>query len=263
MKKNIFQKTIALLMVLTVSLSCMTFSAFAADDGSVMTVAVDGGETRNFTSFNDGWVYAMEQSLKSHTTLTLLADWVATNGDFYCKNAKGDEYGTKDGYLRINDNHILTIDLNGHKIDRNLDEAKKDGMVFYLSDKQAELTIKDSAGGGKITGGNNTGDGGAFYAYDGYLFIEGGEITGNHAANGGGIFWYSDSILCLTGGRITGNTAAETGGGIYHQGDGGSIGGTLDHVYLGGGVQICDNSVTGEERNIYILSNRGVIHAAG
>ena len=88
-------------MALTVSLSCMTFSAFAADDGSVMRVAVDGGETRNFTGFNDGWVYALEQSLESPATITLLADWVATNGNFYTTNSSGSEYGTKDGYLYL------------------------------------------------------------------------------------------------------------------------------------------------------------------
>ena len=264
MKKNIFQKTIALLMVLTVSLSCMTFSAVAADDSSVMIVAVDGGETRNFTSFNDGWIYAMEQSLESHTTLTLLADWVATNGDFYCENAEGDEYGTHNGYLDFDANHILTIDLNGHKIDRNLDEVKDDGMVFSLTDQGIILTIKDSVGGGEITGGNNTGDGGAFYVYDGALFIEGGEITGNHARNGGGIYWYSDNVLCLTGGRISGNTAEGTGGGIHHEGDGGSIGENLDHVYLGGDVQIYGNSGAGSEKNnLYVDQYRFINLAAG
>ena len=56
MKKSIFRKAIALIMVLVMSLTCATFSAFAEDDGSVMTVTVEGSEPASFTTFNDGWV---------------------------------------------------------------------------------------------------------------------------------------------------------------------------------------------------------------
>ena len=62
----------------------------------------------------------MKQSLSKPTTITLGADWIANNGMFYCVDEDGDEYGTNNGYLYINDNHNITIDLNGHKIDRNL-----------------------------------------------------------------------------------------------------------------------------------------------
>ncbi|MBQ2422642.1 MAG: hypothetical protein II286_01685, partial [Clostridia bacterium] len=171
---------------------------------AVMAVTVDGAETSPFTDFSQGWKYALEQSLDKHTTVKLLADWVAPNGDFYITRSSGWEYGTNDGYLYLNDNFDITIDLNGHKIDRNLSEAKDDGMVFYLWDYDAKLTIMDSAGGGKITGGNNTGDGGAFYMDRGSLYIEGGEISGNKARNGAGIFAASKNNLCIYGGKITG-----------------------------------------------------------
>ena len=97
--KNLFQKTITWLIVLTMSLICMAFSALAADEGAVMTVAIGDGEPTSFTSFNDGWVYAMEQSLTNPATVTLLADWVATDGKFYCEDADGDEYGTDNGRI--------------------------------------------------------------------------------------------------------------------------------------------------------------------
>ena len=254
MKKTIFQKTIALLMVLTVSLSCMTFSAFAADESAVMTVAVGDGAPTSFTTFNDGWVYAMEQSLTSPATVTLLADWVATDGKFYTAKANGSEYGTDNGRIRLDDNHIITIDLNGHKIDRNLKEAKSDGQVFSLTDYDTVLTIKDSVGGGKITGANNTGDGGAFYMHRGSLFIEGGEISGNRANNGAGIFAASRNNLCITGGKITGNTATKNGGGIY--------GDDWGPFYFGGDVVISGNIGNGVANNLYLEDDDVVIRRA-
>lgn len=228
-----------------------------------MLIEVEGQTAKSFTDFNEGWVYALKQSLTKPTTITLGADWIASNGSFYCVDEDGDEYGSNNGYLYIDDNHNITIDLNGHKIDRNLKEATDDGVVFWLNDLDAKFTVKDSAGGGKITGANNDGDGGAFYVYNGSLFIEGGEITGNYADNGAGIYWYSDNNLSITGGKITGNTALENGGGIYHAG-GGLIGGNTDNVYLGGGVQIYDNlGADGENNNVYVKSLRAINRTAG
>ncbi|MBQ2422641.1 MAG: hypothetical protein II286_01680, partial [Clostridia bacterium] len=224
---------------------------------NVMSVTVEGEGEILFTEHGKGWAYAMEQSLAKPTIVKLLADWVAPDGKFYATKSNGSEYGTNNGRLYFNDDHVLVINLNGHKIDRNLDEAKSDGMVFYLNDTDIRLTIRDDAGGGKITGGNNTGNGGAFYVYEGGLFIRGGEITGNHAKNGGGIYWVSDNAFFMPGGRITGNTADENGGGIYHNGDGEMLTGATDNMFFGGDVQIYGNTGAGyENNNLYVdLSN--------
>ena len=234
------------------------------DSNYVMSVVAEGGSAVNFSDFGKAWVYALKQSLSKPTTITLLKDWVAENGSFCCIDEDGDEYGTKNGRLFLYDNYVLTIDLNGHTIDRNLKEAKSSGSVFYLEDKDIKLTIKDSAGGGKITGGNCTGNGGGIDVYDGSLYIEGGEITGNKADNGAGIYWFSDNTLCITGGVISGNTAVEEGGGIYHRGGGDFGSSSQGSVYLGGDAQIYGNSGKGSENNnLYIYEGRYIYRTAG
>lgn len=108
------------------------FSLVDNYDGE-MLIEVEGQVARSFTDFNEGWVYALKQSLTKSTTITLGADWIARDGSFYCVDEAGKEYGTNDGYLYIDDDHILTIDLNGHKIDRNLKEATDDGVAIPLT----------------------------------------------------------------------------------------------------------------------------------
>lgn len=266
MFKKFFSKALVVLSIIITIVTMFSISTLAVEENTVMTVYTKWYYEeiyKDFDNFEDGWVYALEQSLEKNTTITLRADWIAPDGNFYCENGVGDEYGTEDGYLYINDDHILTIDLNGYKIDRNLKEPTDDGVVFWINDQDAKITIKDSYFGGKITGANNTGDGGAFYVYNGSLFIEGGEITGNYAENGAGIYWYSDNNLCITGGKITVNIAEENGGGIYHDG-GGSIGGGTDNVYFGGDAQIYGNFGNDTEtNNVYLESLKVINRTAG
>ena len=266
MFKKLFGKVLILSVIMVTLTTLFSISALAVDENTVMTVYTKWYYEeiyKDFDNFEDGWVYALEQSFEKSTTIILREDWIAPDGNFYCENEDGDEYGTEDGYLYINDDHILTIDLNGHKIDRNLKEPTDDGVVFWLNDQDAKLTIKDSYFGGKITGAYNDGDGGAFYVYNGSLFIEGGEITGNYAKNGAGIYWYSDNNLCITGGKIKGNIAEENGGGIYHDG-GGSLGGGTDNVYFGGDAQIYGNFGNDTEtNNVYLETLKVINRTAG
>ena len=124
-------------------------------------------------------------------------------------------------------------------------------MVFYLNDYECKLTIKDSVGGGKITGGNNTGEGGAFRMNGGSLYIEGGEISGNKASTGAGIFAGSQNNLCVYGGKITGNIATVNGGGIY--------GDDWGPFYFGGSAVISGNTVNGAANNLYLEDDDVVI----
>ena len=143
-------------------------------DDDVMIVE-HGNIIEKFKDFADGWEYAVGQD-DDPVTITLYKDWVATDGKL-----------TDDGYAYMNNGALdITLDLNGHTIDRGLKTVKREGQVFRL--QNGKLTITDSVGTGKITGGNEFSGGGAFNVQCGKLYIKGGEISGNFAAYGAAIY---------------------------------------------------------------------------
>ena len=122
------------------------------------------------------------------------------------------------------------IDLNGHKIDRNLSDATSSGEVIKVMNNNsntnpATLTIRDSQGGGQITGGYTQAGGGGIFV-SGSLTLEGGTICGNHANGNGGAVNISGTFT-MKGGCITNNSCGSYGSGIY------TNGGT---IYLQGGT---------------------------
>ena len=119
--------------------------------------------------------------------------------------------GSGDSCLVVRKTVIL--DLNGHTIDRGL--AGSGGIIGgnVITVDQANLTIRDSAGGGKITGGNDKGAnmGGGVCVLIGTFIMEGGEISGNRAVDAaGGVETKQSGYFIMKGGKITGNT----GGGV-------------------------------------------------
>ena len=92
------------------------------------------------------------------------------------------------------------LELNGHTINRNLTEAAANGSVII---NNGTLAITDTEGG-KIIGGNTTGNGGGILN-NGTFTLYAGEIAGNEAAIGGGV--YNNGGFWMTGGLIDNNTA--------------------------------------------------------
>ena len=86
-----------------------------------------------------------------------------------------------DNMLEVKDNVNVTLDLNGHTLNRNLNAADADGHVIIVN-AGGNLTIKDSSYSqdGTITGGWANHGGGI--NNKGTLTIEGGNITGNHVS---------------------------------------------------------------------------------
>ena len=125
--------------------------------------------------------------------------------------------GSADQALVIPAGCKATLDLNGHTVDRALQEAVAEGSVFIV---MGDLTITDSsaAGTGRITGGRTTTSGGGVRANKGTVTLKGGTITGNQAYDswGGGVYLYDkNSVFRFNGGAITGNTAGRNGGGLH------------------------------------------------
>ena len=200
-----------------------------------MTVS-QGLSIKGFTDFGDGWKYAVSQS--NPVTITLFEDWVAPDGKFNYS------MGTNGGYLYLDEDYMnITIDLNGNTLSRGLTSATSNGYLFRI-EGGAKLTITDNSdrGDGKITGGYNKGDGGAFYVDYGKLYINGGEIVGNKANGDGGAIYGTnedDTFIYINDGKICNNTAIENGGAIFmYNGslyvDGGEISGNT--AEYGGGI---------------------------
>ena len=117
-----------------------------------------------------------------------------------------------DGKDRILVKKTITIDLNGHILDRQRTKSDDDGHVIQVA-SNAILTINDSVGTGIITGGYAKNGGGINIGDDATCIINGGSIIGNKAKDGGGIF--VRGTLQMNGGTISNNAASETGGAIF------------------------------------------------
>jgi len=157
---------------------------------------------------------------------------VKKNEEAIFKLARDAEYGTgtPDEFaaypLEIRKGAKITLDLNGYRIDRMLSNKSTPSMedserCLYVS--KGSLTIRDSRGGGKVTGGCCQHGGGVFIA-DGTLVLESGSIAGNKATYGGGVYVGMGSFE-LKGGSVTGNIGLGKG------------------IPCGGGVHVGDNSV--------------------
>jgi hypothetical protein len=276
MFKKFFSKTLVVVLAIMITLTTLpSVPALAVEESTVMTVYtkwLDEEIYKEFDNFEDGWIFLMEKydTYFNDFDVKLYADWVAPDGKFYYTNDKGNEVGTDKGRLAIGNSwyneggsynpNKINIDLNGHKIDRNLKAPTENGQVFFIENGTVRIFDSSEAQTGMITGANNTGNGGAFLVDNGALninksalFLEGGTISGNYAANGAGIYWNSDGLLILTDGAITGNHATEKGGGLYVNDWGG--------VYVGGTPVIKDNYIKGtsKQSNLYIGDTDAVI----
>ncbi len=142
----------------------------------------------------------------------------------------------------------VTLDLNGHTIDRGLKEgtASEGFAIKVFSNGELTLTDSSEAKTGLITGGNSDTYSGAVDISDSNFYMKGGTISGNKGHYGGGVSIYGEnSKFYMEGGTISGNTADCVGGGVYigygeFYMEGGSICGNTAKEYGGGGVYVDD-----------------------
>lgn len=223
----------------------------------VAVVTESGGKEVAFDSFEDAWEYA---NYRGSCTIKLFSDVTAQP----VEGTNEKSFGTGECFTRGKNNgalyvrNYITLDLNGHTIDRNQEKAVADGSVFILDEDGVSFSvINTSSKKGVITGGNTTGNGGAFYDTNtstmelnlSSVSFKNVIITGNHANGlGGGLFFSSSSHadeLIIDNCEITNNTAGTNGGGIYCQS--GNVY-TAD-VTLKGCVNITNNTVNNRKNN--------------
>lgn len=110
--------------------------------------------------------------------------------------------------LRISniENIDITLDLNGYTI-----TGANDRIAIIVDGETNRFTLKDSSGGGKISGAER----GIFIDNGATVNMESGEISDNVVKThfGGGVY-ISFGTFNMSGGKILGNTAMN-GGGVY------------------------------------------------
>ena len=144
----------AILLTVCLMASALCITVSAEGSSSVMRVQY-GEEVKEFDIFDDGWNFAMEQAEEGKEVIvTLLKDWKADDGQFTDDFFNGAGFDWAAIYFAADVN--VTLDLNGHTIDRGLIAPEANGEVMFINDN-ANVTIKN----GTITGGySNNGAGG-------------------------------------------------------------------------------------------------------
>ena len=213
MKKEV-KRLFAVLLSVILVMGMMPLSIFALPEGNVAELWVNGEMKKaSASSFEEVWKETVSLSSKktdkgekSEVVFKLLADWTAENGSF----GKGN--GFNNGAISVLQDKIITIDLNGFAIDRDLSEKQtptRNGMVIFM-EKGSALTVIDSnpqnVHKGRIT------DGVWYKDNSGTIEIKGGVITGGYnLTDGGAVYMEENTSLVMNGGTIAGNLANDGG----------------------------------------------------
>ena len=234
------KKFLLILMAICMMATLLCVPAFAAEaanelpepaEGTVLRITAmkgDGVELiGDHTSFEDGWNAAMdlageksEMASKGYdrVVVDIYTDWNAVNGNFtddawWETNGPGFDNDT----IYIPDGARVTLNLNGHTINRGLTHTHADGEVIYV-DEDADFIINGGTNGGTITGGySDNGAGGIHIKEGAKVTLNQVHILGNHSIsdNGAGISLVG-ATLKMNGGSIKDNLLYDgNGGAIY------------------------------------------------
>ena len=256
------KKILAIFMVLCLMVGVFSISAFAADTPTnelpapasdvVIRVTARDKKTaedvliQDYTEFDEGWEGAIdfakdkkEREKYSRVFVDFYGDWTANeDGEFGDSWRLGSNWG--DGFqystIYIPEDVNITLNLNGHTINRDLEESENDGEVIYI-DEGADVIINN----GTIKGGKSENGAGGIHVNEAYLTLNDVHIDGNVADvdDGGGIALY-DSTLIMKGGSFKNNVIV------------GSWSGT--HQCYGGAVYVSDSKATFE--NVEFKNNQ-------
>ena len=180
-----------------------------------------GGNGNNSTGYdlNNG---AGGKYIYMHVSKAATTDPIEVQNEAELKEAI-----TLDANIRIIDNITLTnvvdiynpvtltIDLYGHTIDRNLTaSAGGSGHVLQIRGG-ANVTLKDSQGGGKLTGGFADQGGGVWIGSTSTFTMASGTITGCQATGNGGAIMNNGTLKLKGNPVISGNTGNGGANDIY------------------------------------------------
>ena len=216
------KKFILFLLSVCVLATALCVSAFAAEAPAsdvvvrVSALKKDGTTVvlNDYKSHTEGWSAAMtladnKTEMKNNdydrVIVDIYADWTAGKDGEFCDSGKGFNYDA----IYFEDGVKMTVNLNGHTIDRNIrDDYQYNGEVMYI-DKKADVIIND----GTITGGWSCNGAGGIHINDkAYVTLNNVNVVGNRVEddNGAGIALYDDATLIMNGGSLRDNIADMT-----------------------------------------------------
>ncbi len=229
--KKVFSLLLALLTIISIGVPSQTIKA---NENAVAHTGI-----LYFYSISDAWYYAQKYP---EETIILDTDWKL------------------DSYLEVSEGNSVSLEMNGHKIYRDLSSAVKDGYIFKI-EKNATLNLKGTLKSNtefSYLGYNETGDSKSTSRTQ-LSVTTGGLVTGGNSTNSpGAIYMFESSKLNLKNVAVNGNGSyisswgLSYGGAILSAGENASITMTnahVDHNYAGeggGGIAIykSNNTIT-------------------
>ena len=255
--------------LLSLGLVFSPMSIFAED--TAVAQSADG--TSQYNDYDSAWSAA-----NNGVEIVMLQDWNLSSR------------------LIVNESATVTIDMNGHKMDRNLSDSVSDGEVIYLK-KKSNLTLKGSTDstftvknlwkdkdggtttqetiGGLVTGGYSSNGGGGIHMKEGsQLTLDHVGVMGNSATtysrNGGGIHTDGDGCIINLNNEssVSYNYASNKGGGIYVDDEDNYI--YMDNSEIsynraneGGGIASNDDATRITMNNLSKINNNRATEAGG
>lgn len=231
-------------VLLTLVMLVPAFGSFPviASAGSAVAQVIDSnGSATDYPTFEAAW----KEAVNYGKTFKLLSNWRAS-GNFGANESNKATF-FNGGALSVPSGYTVTIDLNGHTINRSkgVNQITNDGSVIRLFDG-ASITINDTSESknGSIEGGSSNYGGGIYAPSNNTVTMNGGKIRLCNGYYGGGVYLDSTSKFIMNGGRIEHNIGYY-GGGVYAEDDA---------VFETHGGAISENRATADGGGIYLWS---------
>ena len=263
----------------------VVYSGVAKDDAAigVTKLLADGTkETTYYRFFEYGWNLAIEAvntNEYERIIVDLYDDWNAVDGQFT------DEFNNGAGFdwdaIYIPADAKITLNMNGHTINRGLTDNEANGEVIYIG-TGADVIINGGSEGdaiargdnpvatfGTITGGNSHNGAGGIHINDNAMVVLNNvRVHGNRVEDddGSGIAVYDGATLIMNGGSISNNKVDHSGcfygesyGGLFVSDASAELTDVLitdnglGGLSAGAAVYIKDGNMT--MKNCYVLKN--------
>ena len=197
-----------------------------ADENNFVAQSTDGNDL--YADIDSAW-----QAARNGKSIELMSDWELSNA------------------LTVNEGETVTIEMNGHKMTRNLNgDQHPNGEVIYIS-KNGTLNLNGNNSPNTcftFAGFNEKNETGT------YSLTSGGLVTGGSSSNGGGgIHMKEHSTLNLNHVAVAGNSTKSVG-------DGGGINANNDDCTVNMYDSIVSNNRAGYGAGIYVGGENVIIN---